>query len=244
MEDALFTIRGLQTAFIAPKKQTDGEQAYTQGAWLARYMEATYGRESIVKLLNAYGQSKSDADAFRAATGQALPAFEKAWHAWMKEQLRPWGYDDKTTEKVRVLLDEGEALIKRRDFAEALPKFEEATALQPMEAKPHQRLAAIYLQKETADAAKAIENLKYLHVLELQNNRLAKQISRLYLREEKLDDALQWANESTYVDLYDAGAYELKADIYDRMNRPADAAKARETAARVKLWDETRGKPK
>jgi tetratricopeptide (TPR) repeat protein len=243
MADDLFTIRGLQMAFIAPKRGSDGEQAYTQGAWLARYMDATYGRQSIVKLLNAYGASKTDADAFREATGQELPAFEKAWHAWMKEQFRPWGYDKKTTETVKILLEEGEALIKKRFFAEALPKFEEATRLQPTEPRPHQRLAYLYLQKEIADADKVIEHLKFLHVLELQNNRLAKQIARLYLKQEKLDDALHWANESTYVDLYDAAAYELRAEIFDRMNRPEDAAKARNTAARVKLWEETRDKP-
>jgi hypothetical protein len=244
MADELFTVRGLQTAFTAPKRGSDGEQAYTQGAWLARYMEGAHGRESIVKLLRAYGQSKTDADAFRDATGQELPEFEKAWHAWAKEQFRPWGYDKATTAKVKVLMTEGEGLIKRRAFAEALPKFEEAHKLQPTEARPHQRLAAIYLQKDTADAAKAIEHLKFLHILELQNNRLAKQIARLYLRDEKLNDALHWADEAAYVDLYDATAHELKADVLDRLDRPADAAKARETAARVKLWEETRDKPK
>jgi len=243
MSDELFTVRGLAMAFVRPKKPSDGEQAYTQGSYLARYMEATFGRDSIVKLLNAYATSKSDEDAFFAATGKPLAEVENGWHAWMKVQLKPWGYDTESTEKVEALVKEGEMAIKARTWEQARAAFASAYALQPYDLKVNQRLALVYLQKETSDPAKAIEHLKFLHILELQNNKIAKQVSRLYLKLDDLPNALAWAQEATYVDLYDASSHELIADIATKLNDTPTADLARQTAEQIKLWEIKRKEP-
>jgi tetratricopeptide (TPR) repeat protein len=243
MKDELFTVRGLAMAFVRPKKPTDGEQAYTQGAYLAKYMDATFGRDSIVKLLNAYAVSKSDEDAFLAATGKPLEEVERGWHAWMKERLKSWGYDKESTEKVDALIKEGEMAQKARLWEQARKAFSDAYALQPYNLTVNQRLALVYLQKETSDPAKAIEHLKFLHILELQNNRIAKQVARLYLKLDDLPNALQWAREATYVDLYDASAHELIADIAGKLNDAPTADLARQTAEQIKLWELKRKEP-
>lgn len=245
MNGKLFTIRGIPMAFIRPKVPADGEQAYTQGAYLAKYMDATFGRDSIVKLLNAYATSKSDEDAFRAATGRSIKEVEEGWHAWMKEKLKPWGYDKESKDKVKALVEEGEAAIKSRKFADAQNPLAEAYSLQPYNLTVNQRLALVYLQKETSDPAKAIEHLKFLHILELQNNKIAKQISRLYTDMNDLPNALKWAKEATYVDLYDASAHEMIEQIATKMNDDKAAELARTTAERIKLWELNRkGPPK
>ncbi|HEY0009892.1 MAG TPA: tetratricopeptide repeat protein, partial [Tepidisphaeraceae bacterium] len=243
MEGTLFRVRSFPLAFIAPKHPLDGEQAYTQGAYLAKYMVATYGSDSIVKLLNGYAQSMTDDEAFEHATGQPLTVMEDRWHAWMKTHLAAWNYDEATSKQVEALAKEGEQFIRAKAYGEALKVWQEAYDLQPTEVKPNQRLAFLYMQKDFQDLPKAIEHLKFLHVLELQNNRFAKQISRLYLRLDGLPNALKWAYEATYVDLYDASAHRLAADLYDKLNRSADAEAARQTANQIEVWDATRNKP-
>lgn len=243
MAGKLFTIRGLSMAFIRPKAPNDGEQAYTQGAWLARYMEAAYGRESIVKLLEAYGKSASNEEAFLYATGVPLSEFEPAWHKWVTEQIRPWNYDKESDKKAEALAKEGEAFIKARKWDEALKVWQEAHQLQPTEIKPHQRLAYLYLQKEINQPEKAIEHLKFLHIFELSNNRFARQVSRLYTRLNDLPNAIEWARQATYVDLYDPDAHEMLAELYEQAGQPEEAEKARQTVVQIKLWQERRQEP-
>ncbi|MGC4032882.1 MAG: hypothetical protein QM754_14330 [Tepidisphaeraceae bacterium] len=240
MADELFTIRGFPLAFLRPKRQNDGEQAYTQGAYLAMYLEQTYGTESIVKLLAAYGAGKNDEQAFAAATGKPMSDFENDWHAWMKTRLAPWGYDENSAKQAKAFEDEGEDFIKARDFPQALTMYEQAYAIQPMAVKPHQRLAGLYLQKDLANPAKAIEHLKFLHVLELQDNRYAKQISRLYARLGDNANAAEWAKQATYVDLYDVAAHELLVDAAEKAGDTATAERERTVVNQLKVWDEQR----
>ncbi|HEX8324813.1 MAG TPA: tetratricopeptide repeat protein [Tepidisphaeraceae bacterium] len=238
--DELFTVRGFPLAFIRPRRPADGEQAYTQGAYLAMYLDETFGRSSIVKLLNAYGAGSTDEAAFRAATGKPMSQVESGWHEWMKTKLKPWGYDETSAEKVKALTAEGEQFIKAKQLPEALKAYQAVHALQPMSVQPNQRLAGLYLQKALSDPAKAIEHLKFLHVLELQDNRYAKQISRLYARDGDNENAAKWAREATFVDLYDAAAHDLLAEAYAKLGRDADAEREKQAAMQVRLWDEKR----
>ena len=50
----LFDLDAINWAFIRPKKKTDRSQAYAQGAWMVEFIERTWGRDAIVKLLAAY----------------------------------------------------------------------------------------------------------------------------------------------------------------------------------------------
>ncbi|MBC7783539.1 MAG: hypothetical protein H7144_06840 [Burkholderiales bacterium] len=241
MDGSLFTIRSFPAAFTRPTRPGDGEQAYTQGAWLARYLDETYGRASIVRLLGAYAAGKNDVAAFHDATGQTLEKIDADWHIWMKQQIAPWGYSEEATERAEALVNEGDQALKAKVLEQAVKSFAEAYALQPTELKPHQRLAYLYLQKETSNPVGAIEHLKFLHIFELQNNRFAKQIARIYMRQNDLENALKWAREATYVDLYDATSYDLIAEVAERMGRTEDVQRAKHTAARIALWDSQRG---
>lgn len=236
----LFNVRGFPLAYIRPKRPSDGEQAYTQGAYLAMYLDETFGRESIVKLLNAYGRGSTDEAAFEAATGQPMRQIETDWHAWMKVKLKPWGYDDDSTKKADALMNDGEDFIKAKQWPEALTAYQSAYALQPMEVKPNQRLAGLYLQKTLSDPAKAIKHLKFLQFLELSDNRFAKQVSRLYQRLGDDENAAKYAREATFVDLYDATAHDMLADAYTRLGRAEEADREKQAAAQVRLWDQKR----
>lgn len=236
--DDLFSIREFPLAFLRPRRPGDGEQAYTQSAYLAMYLEATYGKHSIVKLLDGYGQLKTNEEAFLAVTGKPMAQVEADWHAWMKDRLKPWGYDEDSIAKAKELAEQGDAQVKGRDLPAALTTWRAANDLQPMEVKPHQRLAGLYLQKTMSDPAKAIEHLKFLHVLELSDNRYAKRIARLYDGLGDEASALHWAREATFVDLYDAAAHDMMAEYAAKAGDEALATKAKQSADQVRLWQD------
>ncbi|MGN6727535.1 MAG: peptidase MA family metallohydrolase [Tepidisphaeraceae bacterium] len=238
MADELFSIRAFPMAFLRPKKPTDGEQAYTQGAYLAKYLEATYGQASIVRLLNAYGQSMSSEDAFHAATGKPMEQVERDWHAWMKTKLKPWGYDKATTERVKTIETQADAALKAKDLPEALKLWQSACDLQPAEVAPHQRLAYLYMQPALANPAKAIEHLTFLHNLEFQDSRYAKQIARLYAKMNDVPHTIEWAQQATYVKLYDPAAHQMLADAYAKAGAADKAAAERQVVAEIELWQQ------
>ena len=241
--DELFTIRTFPLAYIRPKRPADGEQAYTQGAYLAMYLDETFGTQSIVKLLNAYGQSKTDEEAFKFATGRPMTQIESDWHAWMKAKLKPWNYDEASVKKAAALAEEGGAQIKAGKLTDALKTWQDACDLQPTEVAPHRRLAGLYLSKTINDPAKAIEHLKFLHVLELSDARFATNIAKLYDRLGDTANAAKWAREATFVDLYDPAAHDLLATMLDKGGDAAGAEKERTAAAQVRLWQEKRKVP-
>jgi hypothetical protein len=232
----LFTIRQFPLAFLRPHRPGDGEQAYTQSAYLAMYMEETYGKPSIVKLLDGYGRLQTNEEAFFAATGKPMEQVEADWRTWMKNKLKSWNYDAESIAKAKTLNEEGDAQVKARDFPAALATFQAANELQPMEVKPHQRLAGLYLQKTLSDPAKAIEHLKFLHILELSDNRYAKRIAKLYDGLGDSASALKWAREATFVDLYDPAAHDLMAEYAKKAGDDAMAEREKQTADQVRLW--------
>lgn len=242
MSDNLYSIQGFATAFVNPQNPNDGEQAYTQAAYLSRYLHETFGPDSIVRLLDAYSSSNNDEQAFQVATGKSLQEIESGWKTWMKEQLRPWGYDALSQEKVLTLIKQGEKAIADKDVFTARKVFAEAFQIQPYNFLLHQRLAWVYLQPDTRDVPRAIHHLKFLHMLELRNNTFAKQISKLYESSNDLTQALEWAEQATHVDLYDAGAHDRVAELATRMGDSSKLERARLTAQQIRLL-QSRSKP-
>jgi hypothetical protein len=55
--------------------------SYAEAAAATDYMVRTYGQSSILKLVKAYGQGSSDDEAFTAAFGVTISAFDAAWLA-------------------------------------------------------------------------------------------------------------------------------------------------------------------
>lgn len=235
MSDKLYSIQGFAGAFMNPQTPSDGEQAYTQGAYLSRYLYETFGPDSIGRLLNAYAASRNDEQAFLAATGKSTEDIESGWKKWMKEQLRSWGYDAESQGKVRTLIEQGEKAIADKEVFTARQVFAQACDLQPYNHIIHQRLAWVYLQPSTQDIPQAIHHLKFLHMLELRNNAFAKQISKLYESLNEIPKALEWAEQATHVDLYDADAHDRVAELAARLHDASKAERAKITAERIRL---------
>lgn len=233
--DELFTLEDLTWGFVRPKKPSDRQLAYAQSYWVCRYIEQVGGHEAILKMLSMYKEGKLQEEVFPATLGKSITQFEQEFFAWARAQVSTWGYDEESQKRYDQLREDGENLIKSRQYAEAVPVWEQIAALRPVDSLPIQRLAGLYLSKEVNQPQKAIEQLRKLNDVELHDNRYAKRLARLYRDTNQLQSAVRFAGDATLIDPYDLDAQKLLADLYERSSDP-NAARQREIVQKLEAW--------
>ena len=87
----LFALADINWAFVRPQRAGDREQAYAQSQWMADFIVAEYGYESIAKMLTLFRQGKDQDEVIRVALGSSLDAFDRKFRKWATEQVRTWG---------------------------------------------------------------------------------------------------------------------------------------------------------
>jgi len=209
----LFTMENLTWGFVRPKKPTDRALAYAQSYWVCKYVQETYGHDAILKMLEMFKNAGRMEDVFPAVTGKPIDEFYKNFLAWCDKQVAEWGYDEETSKKYESLREQAEAMMKT-DPKAAIPLWEKVLFIRPVDAMPHTRLAGLFLFTKQYD--KAISHLERLHQVEIKDNRYAKQISRIYKRQEKWDDAAKYALQAIYIDPYDLTAHEMLKEAYEK----------------------------
>jgi tetratricopeptide (TPR) repeat protein len=215
-EDELFTLENLTWGFVRPKRPIDRQLAYAQSYWICKFIEETWGRDALLKMLAEFREARTEAEVFEKVLGKSTDQFTEAFLAWTQREISTWGYDPDTSAKYSELRQHGEDLIKTKQLAAAVEVWEQIAAMRPVDALPHQRLAGLYLHKEVNQPEKAIEHLDRLHQVELKDNRYAKRIARIYRDIGKIDDAVRYGMEAVYVDPYDLDAHELLAELYEK----------------------------
>ena len=242
-EDQLFTLEDLTWGFVRPRRPTDRTLAYAQSFWVCRYIEETFGHETILRMLAMYRDGKLQEEVFPATTGQSMSEFEQNFFGWARSQVANWGYDSASQKKYDELRERGEDLVKTRRYADAVVVWEEIAAMRPVDALPHQRLAGLYLTREVNHPQRAIEHLRRLHEVEQNDNRFAKRLSRLYRDTGQLDPAIEYAREATMIDPYDLDAHKTLLDLYDRAGDTTAAANQRLLVGKLERWHaENRGR--
>jgi tetratricopeptide (TPR) repeat protein len=234
--DQLFTMDNLTWGFVRPRKPTDRSLAYAESFWICQYIEKNYGHEAILKMLAEFKAGGNEQSAFEKVLGKSLSEFQTEFFAWCRHEVSTWGYDEKTSAEYAKLREQGEALIKSRDYAEAAKVWEQIAAIRPVDELPHQRLAGLYLTPQVNDKEKAIEQLKRLHLVELKDNRYAKRIARLYRDLNQLHDAQIYAMQSVYIDPYDLDAHKLLLEIAQKADDRATEARENHVIPELEKW--------
>ena len=235
-KDELFTMDSLTWGFVRPKKPTDRSLAYAQSFWICRYIQETWGHDALLRMLEEFKLGASEEDVFQKVLGKGRTEFTSDFFAWADREVSTWGYDEETSKKYKTLRERGEGLIKSRQHAEALKVWQEIAQIRPVDALPHQRLAGLYLAKEINQPEKAIEQLKALHAVELNDNRYAKRIARLYRDTNKLQEAAHFALQAVYVDPYDLDAHKLLAEVYEKSGEARGLQRERRVIPVLEKW--------
>jgi len=212
----LLDLDSLTWAFVRPKKPSDRQLAYAESSWICQYIEQTYGHDAILRMLDQCRAGRTQDEMFQNALGKSQSQFFDDFVGWCRRQVDQWGYDSATSQKYEQLRAEGEDLIHRRQYAQAVTVYEEIARLRPMDLLPHQRLAGLYLSQEVNQGEKAAEQLDVLARVELNDNRYAKAAARIFRDIGKLDQAAQRALQAVYIAPYDLQAHQLLADILQK----------------------------
>ncbi len=174
----LFAMRDLTWGFVRPRKPSDRQLAYAQSFWICTYIDKTYGRKVILDMLDGFKKGLSEDDVFQSVLHKSEDDFGTEFFAWTQKQIEGWGYDKETSKKVEAIEKDAEKAMAANDYAGALPLWEQANKLHPMDKLPHMRLAACYIKLKQTD--NAVKHLEALQAVEIKDNRYAKAIARLY----------------------------------------------------------------
>jgi tetratricopeptide (TPR) repeat protein len=83
----LFHLNDINLAFARPKTQQDWQMAYCQSQEYAAYMQARFGPESTARLLDAYREGLSTAEAIEGVFHVTLEEFEAGYTDHLKQLL-------------------------------------------------------------------------------------------------------------------------------------------------------------
>ena len=233
----LFSMDDITWAFVRPKRPQDRSLAYAQSYWICKYIEEKWGHDAILKMMAEFKQGKTQEQVFVDVLKTSTTDFSEQFFAWSEKQVEGWGYDKETTKKYNELVKEAEEQVKARQYAEAVKSWEEIRKLRPVDQLPYQRLAGLYLSGETKDAQKAFECLVRLHDVSLKDNRFAKRIARLCMKE--LNDpakAEKYAMEAVHIEPYDLDAHELLAQVHEKTGNKAGSEREARVIPVLKQW--------
>lgn len=227
-KDELFPLNRLTWGFVRPRRPFDRQLAYAQAGWLCGFIAETYGDVKINALLLGFRDGRAQGPLFEDVLGEDEDAVFAKFKQWAQQQTDTWGYDDATTAAYEKLLPEAEALVKSRQWAEAVTAWEQLQQMRPNDPLPYQRLAGLYVRAE--QPAKAVEMLQALTEREEQDNRYAKLAARLLRQSGHEAEALVALEQATRLDFYDDAAHDLKAEVQEALGDAEAAARSREIA--------------
>ncbi len=117
--DALFAMDEINIKFTRPETPTDRQQAYAQGHWMYEYMVERFGDEAPLKLMDAYAQGRTEAEAMPSELGVSPEQFLEEFKVWAHGQAAGWGVvmpEDSITIKELIEQDKLEDTPDTDDF--------------------------------------------------------------------------------------------------------------------------------
>jgi cellulose synthase operon protein C len=233
----LFSMDDITWAFVRPKRPQDRSLAYAQSYWICKYIEEKWGHDSILKMMEQFKQGRTQEQVFFGVLKISTSAFTDEFFVWTERQIEGWGYDPETTKQYNALVKAAEEQVKAGDYKEAIGSWEEIRKIRPMDQLPYQRLAGLYLSRQTKDSQKAFECLVRLHDVSLKDNRFAKRIARLCMNElADPQKAETYATEAVYIDPYDLDAHELLLQVHEKTGNKPGLEREQRVIPVLKQW--------
>lgn len=86
-----FDFDTINVMFVRPKRPTDRAQAYSQGAWMYRYIIERFGDTSVLELMDLYASGVREEEAFQRVLKVSRAAFFEDFTIWARTRLEGWG---------------------------------------------------------------------------------------------------------------------------------------------------------
>ena len=241
----LLPLTDIDRGFTRPAFPRQVILSYYHAARVIGFIVDRYGFQAVTEILVALGQGRSIDESIAAVLGHTTAELDRAFQASLV------GERDRLADVLRDLpdllgdasdaaappsggnaffrsLEEGQLLLRQRQYDAAEARFKEALALYPgyvAAGSPYHGLAAVYRERGDRELlADVLE--RFLRVSEYGAAE-ARELAALHADAGRLDEALTYLTRSLDVDPYHAPTYEALADLYTRRSDHARAVQAR-----------------
>ncbi|MCG3179055.1 MAG: Beta-barrel assembly-enhancing protease [Phycisphaerae bacterium] len=230
-QDQLFKVSQINWGFIRPKRPTDRQLAYAQSEWMGEFIIDQYGYPSIGKLLKAFDDGKTQAEALKEILGVTEDEFDAKFIEWARAQVKTvWRLN---ADPIPSLADAAKAVKDNPNDANAharlaeayvyarspdkLKKIQseasEALKLDPNNAKALSLLAQVLIRdKSKWDEAQDL--LLKLASVDPTNAEAPRLLARHYLSDDEFGNAALWFNRLKLTCPLDPSSYAGLAAIY------------------------------
>jgi tetratricopeptide (TPR) repeat protein len=113
---SLFPMNEIDWGFVRPKKNGDRSLAYAQSEWAMEHIIETRGYDTIIKMLRAFRDGKTQKQVFAEILQTTEKEFDQTFAKWAMEQIASWGFETDNPGDPRKLQA---AFKKNPDDAEA-----------------------------------------------------------------------------------------------------------------------------
>lgn len=172
-QNKLFDLDSINLGFIRPHSSDDWTLAYCQASLYAQYMLDQYGHDAVAKMLSAYADNLTTAEALQRALGVNQTDFERGYRAFVDQivaqvpasrsgdELSPGALERalaKNPRDANLLAKMAQAHLARRDYPQARRSADAALAIDPRNALASYVRARLHLLVgENAEALKRLE---------------------------------------------------------------------------------------
>ena len=233
MSGRLFPIRRLNWAFVRPQRKDDAPLAYAQSLWLCSYIQETFGYQTILDMLRAYRSGMQTDQVISECLKITTPQLDERFAKWAADQVVKIGMDSVSQQQLEQLKVSGEKLIAGKDLTGALAIWQKAYSVCAIDPLVNQRLAGLYLHKSINQPQKAAANLHALDREQLNDNRYAMRLAKLYEQQTQYDQAILSATRATQIDPYDPAARDLLSRVYQKAGMSVQADKQAQISATI-----------
>ncbi len=211
----LYDLDIINTGFIRPKSSDDWALAYCQAELYAEYMLDRFGGDALAKMLAAYADNVNTRTAIRRSFGIDQADFERGYSEYLRKIAAGAGQG-------------GESWWHWQ--ADPLARVPAASAgrAEVKKLKAEARAAL-----ESGDDKGLFAALERLSALDPDDLVMRKKLAQMSLKKKDFAAATRWAKESLYIDVQDAEVHRMLAEALIGRQEYAEAAKERETAAKL-----------
>jgi len=247
--DRLFTLTSIDWGFVRPRRPNDRSLAYAQSEWMIEYIIERFNDGTVLDLLRAFRDKKTQVEAFRQVLHVEAERFDADFKAWAMKQVEVWDLpyvpveDSEGTEEIRLKLKDNPddaALLVRLAWAEFLcDEFDEAEdaarlALQQdgdmvaaLEILSRILIARMLREKDQAERWDYVNQaepcLRRLHGLDPDNPMAIKCLGYVEQAWRQWREAIHWLTLYQRRFPEDPDPYRRLAAIYLQQKRPGPA---------------------
>ncbi|HET6429963.1 MAG TPA: tetratricopeptide repeat protein [Phycisphaerae bacterium] len=230
----LYPVEELSWGFIRPQRDRGAgarSLAYAQSEWVFEYIDERKGRQTILEMLKAFGDGRTQADVFQNVVGIPEKQFDKDFGEWAVRQITSWGFDADPTPNLKkaqqAVKDKPDSADAQADLALAYYRAHaypsaEAAARKAVELKPAHTKALGILGAAQASRKKykeAIETARKLEAIDPQSANAAQILAKVAVLERDWPTAIPALERYKQILPWDDYGYVELAKIYDQLGQ-------------------------